>query len=71
MRVTIVAAVIVLLAGAAPARAQDPYNVTVNVTELSRIFTELYGPDGPGREQPRGPRRRRFPLGAFQQRVRK
>ena len=29
-----------------PARAQDPYNVTVNVTELSRIFTELYGPDG-------------------------
>ncbi len=46
MRVTIVAAVITLLAGVEPARAQDPYNVTVNVTELSRIFTELYGPDG-------------------------
>jgi hypothetical protein len=34
------------LASASPAHAQDPYNVTVNVTELSRIFTELYGPDG-------------------------
>jgi hypothetical protein len=46
MRVSIVVGVILLLVAAAPARAQDPYNVTVNVTELSRIFTELYGPDG-------------------------
>ena len=46
MRITILAAGILLLAGAAPARAQEPYNVTVNVTELSRIFTELYGPEG-------------------------
>ena len=46
MRVTLVTAVISLLVGVAPARAQDPYNVTVNVTELSRIFTELYGPEG-------------------------
>jgi hypothetical protein len=46
MRVTLVTAVICLLIGVAPARAQDPYNVTVNVTELSRIFTELYGPEG-------------------------
>jgi hypothetical protein len=46
MRVTIVAAAIVLVVSAESARAQDPYNVTVNVTELSRIFTELYGPDG-------------------------
>src|SRR4029453_11592933 len=46
MRVAIVAAVILLFAVAGPAHAQDPYNVTVNVTELSRIFTELYGPAG-------------------------
>jgi len=46
MRVSIVITVVTLLASASPARAQDPYNVTVNVTELSRIFTELYGPDG-------------------------
>jgi hypothetical protein len=45
MRVSIVT-VVTLLASASPAHAQDPYNVTVNVTELSRIFTELYGPDG-------------------------
>jgi hypothetical protein len=46
MRVTVVATMIALVAGAEHARAQDPYNVTVNVTELSRIFTELYGPNG-------------------------
>jgi hypothetical protein len=46
MRLTIAVASIILLAGVAPARAQEPYNVTVNVTELSRIFTDLYGPDG-------------------------
>jgi hypothetical protein len=46
MRVTLVTAVVSLLMSVAPARAQDPYNVTVNVTELSRIFTELYGPEG-------------------------
>ena len=46
MRVSIVITVFTLLASASPAHAQDPYNVTVNVTELSRIFTELYGPEG-------------------------
>ena len=46
MRVSIVITVFTLLASASPAHAQDPYNVTVNVTELSRIFTELYGPNG-------------------------
>ena len=46
MRVSIVITVVTLLASASPAHAQDPYNVTVNVTELSRIFTELYGPNG-------------------------
>jgi hypothetical protein len=46
MRVSIVAATILLL-HVAPAGAQaPPYNVTVDVTELSRIFTELYGPEG-------------------------
>ena len=46
MRVSIVIMGVTLLASASPAHAQDPYNVTVNVTELSRVFTELYGPDG-------------------------
>ena len=41
-----------------------------NVTELSRIFTELYGPERTGREQPRVARRRRLALGALQQRLR-
>ena len=42
----LVAVVISLLVGVESANAQNPYNVTVNVTELSRIFTELYGPEG-------------------------
>ena len=46
MRVSIVITIFTLVIGASPAYAQDPYNVTVNITELSRIFTELYGPDG-------------------------
>ena len=46
MRASTIAAVMVLCVSAGPARAQEPYNVTVNVTELSRIFTELYGPGG-------------------------
>jgi hypothetical protein len=46
MRVTTVAALIALVVSVQPASAQDPYNVTVNVSELSRIFTELYGPEG-------------------------
>ena len=46
MRVTMIAVSIMLLAGVETAGAQEPYNVTVNVTELSRIFTDLYGPDG-------------------------
>jgi hypothetical protein len=33
-------------AWAAPAGAQSPYNVAVRVDDLSRIFTELYGPGG-------------------------
>lgn len=46
MRVSIVITMFTLVIGASPAYAQEPYNVTVNVTELSRIFTELYGPEG-------------------------
>jgi hypothetical protein len=46
MRVSIVITMFALVIGASPAYAQDPYNVTVNITELSRIFTELYGPQG-------------------------
>src|SRR5262245_25362071 len=46
MRLTIVAVVILLLTHADSLRAQEPYNVTVNITELSRIFTDLYGPEG-------------------------
>jgi len=46
MRVSIVITMFTLVIGARPAYAQDPLNVTVNITELSRIFTELYGPDG-------------------------
>jgi hypothetical protein len=36
----------VLLAVAAPTRAQEPINLSVRVTELSQIFTQLYGHDG-------------------------
>jgi len=46
MRLGTTGAVIALLAVAHPARAQEPINVAVPVTELSRIFTELYGPNG-------------------------
>jgi len=46
MRVTLAAATAALLATVVPARAQEPYNVTVQISSLSHIFTELYGPDG-------------------------
>lgn len=39
-------AVLVLLAGAAPLFAQQPYNVAVHVDQLATIFTDLYGPGG-------------------------
>jgi hypothetical protein len=44
MRLTVTTVALVLAAGVV--HAQEPYNVTVRVTELSRIFTDLYGPDG-------------------------
>jgi hypothetical protein len=45
MRVTL-ATVVLILASGIPTSAQQPINVTVQVAELSRIFTELYGPGG-------------------------
>lgn len=44
--VATVAVAVALWLPAVPARAQQPYNVTVQVAELSRIFTDLYGPNG-------------------------
>jgi hypothetical protein len=46
MRLGGVGAAIALLAVAHPAQAQEPINLSVHVTELSRIFTQLYGPNG-------------------------
>ncbi len=46
MRLTIAIAALARLADPAAAHAQQPYNVTVNITELSRIFADLYGPGG-------------------------
>jgi len=46
MRVCIVGTLLVLLAPSGAAWAQQPYNVSVQVNELSRIFTELYGSSG-------------------------
>lgn len=39
-------AVFSLALAAAPARAQQPYNVAVQVEQLARIFADLYGPEG-------------------------
>ena len=46
MRVVVVGALLALLAAAPPASAQEPYNLDVQVTELSQIFKQLYGPGG-------------------------
>jgi hypothetical protein len=46
MRVAIVGVLLGVLGTAVPASAQDPLNVAVQVTELWRIFKDLYGPQG-------------------------
>ena len=46
MRKSVWLAVIAVVMAAAPARAQDPYNVAVRVEQLSRVFSDLYGPNG-------------------------
>ena len=46
MRVVIVGVLLAVFGTAVPARAQEPINVAVQVTELWRIFKDLYGPQG-------------------------
>lgn len=46
MRVAIVGILLAILGTAVPASAQEPINVAVQVTELWRIFKDLYGPSG-------------------------
>jgi hypothetical protein len=46
MRVAIVGVLVALMGTAVPASAQEPINVAVQVTELWRIFKDLYGPNG-------------------------
>src|SRR5688572_31854406 len=46
MRVVIVGVLVALFGTAVPAYAQEPINVAVQVTELWRIFKDLYGPSG-------------------------
>ena len=46
MRVAIVGVLLASLGTAVPASAQEPINVAVQVTELWRIFKDLYGPNG-------------------------
>jgi hypothetical protein len=46
MRVAIVGVLLAVLGMAVPASAQEPINVAVQVTELWRIFKDLYGPSG-------------------------
>ncbi len=46
MRVAIVGVLLAVFGTAVPASAQEPINVAVQVTELWRIFKDLYGPNG-------------------------
>jgi hypothetical protein len=46
MRVVIVGVLLAVCGTAVPASAQEPINVAVQVTELWRIFKDLYGPSG-------------------------
>jgi len=46
MRVAIVGVLVALFGTAVPASAQEPINVSVQLTELWRIFKDLYGPNG-------------------------
>ena len=46
MRVVIVGVMLALCGTAGPASAQEPINVAVQVTQLWRIFKDLYGPSG-------------------------
>ena len=46
MRVAIVGVLLTVFGTAVPASAQEPINVAVQVTELWRVFKDLYGPSG-------------------------
>jgi len=46
MRLVIVGVLLALCGTAVPASAQEPINVAVQVTQLWRIFKDLYGPSG-------------------------
>ncbi len=46
MRVAIVGVLVALFGTAVPASAQEPINMSVQLTELWRIFKDLYGPNG-------------------------
>ena len=46
MRVAIVGVLVALFGTAVPASAQEPINVSVQLTELWRIFKDLYGQNG-------------------------
>jgi hypothetical protein len=46
MRVAIVGVLLAVFGMAGPASAQEPINVAVQVTELWRVFKDLYGPNG-------------------------
>ena len=46
MRVAIVGVLFALFGTAVPASAQEPINMSVQLTELWRIFKDLYGPNG-------------------------
>lgn len=46
MRAVIVGVLLTVFGTAVPASAQEPVNVAVQVTELWRIFKDLYGPNG-------------------------
>jgi hypothetical protein len=46
MRAAIVGVLLTIFGTAVPAAAQEPINVAVQVTELWRIFKDLYGPNG-------------------------
>jgi hypothetical protein len=42
----LITGVVFLIAAAAPAGAQEPYNLTASVRTLATLFTDLYGPQG-------------------------
>jgi hypothetical protein len=46
MKFSAVGVLLAVLATSSQASAQEPYNLAVQVTELSRIFKDLYGPEG-------------------------